>query len=151
MDFDTAGHLERSSSRKTRLLRRRLRAATRGGSRRGRLRGTGGSGFSVAADPTVVVPEVAGSGGGVVPQTTPSLAREERPSYREIWGLSDPSHYSLDQMEGRERVRVEIVPGVTEGVLEDGLGIQDQGVVWRQLGIGVCCEQVKNGGTPRAQ
>ena len=54
-------------------------------------------------------------------------------------------------MEGRERVRVEIVPGVTEGVLEDGLGIRDQGAVQRQLGIETCCEQVESGGTPRAQ
>ena len=83
LDISSAAPLEKPD-----FLRRRLRAATREGSGRGRLRGTGGSGVGVSADLTVVVPEVAGSGEGVVPRTTPSLAREERPeSSRDLGSL----------------------------------------------------------------
>ena len=72
LDISSAAPLEKPD-----FLQRLLRAATHEGSGHGCLRGAGGSGVGVAADPTVVVPEVVGSGGGVVPQTTPSLAREE--------------------------------------------------------------------------
>ena len=83
LDISSAAPLEKPD-----FLRRRLRAATHEGSARGRLRGTGGSGVCVASDPTVVVPEVVGSGGGVVPRTMPSLAREERPeSSRDLGSL----------------------------------------------------------------
>ena len=65
-----------------------MRAATREGSGRGRLRGTSGIGVGVAADSTVEVPGVVGSGGGVVLRTKPSLAREERPeSSRDLGSL----------------------------------------------------------------
>ena len=73
LDNSSADSLEKPD-----FLRRRLTAATRQGSGRGRLRGTGGNGVGAAGDPTAVVPEVVGSGGEVVLRTTPSPAREGR-------------------------------------------------------------------------
>ena len=83
LDISSAAPLKKPD-----FQRRRLRATTREGSGRGRLRGTGVSGVGVAADPTVVVPEVVGSGGGVGLRTTPPLAGEGRPeSSRDLGSL----------------------------------------------------------------
>ena len=57
LDNSSAAPLEKPD-----FLRRRLTAATREGSGRGRLRGTGGSGVGAAGNPTVVVPEVGQEG-----------------------------------------------------------------------------------------
>ena len=103
--------------------RRRLTVSTREGSGRGRHRGTGGSGASTGGGPTEVVSEGVGSAGEGGRRTRPSLARGGDQSHGEIWGLSDSGHHPLDQMEGWERVHVEIVPRVAEGVFEYGLRV----------------------------
>ena len=61
----------------------------------------------------------------------PHLLRPEvgDQGHGEIWGLYDYGHYSLDEMEGRERLPVEGVPRAAAGILEDGLWTWDEGAV----------------------
>ena len=53
-------------------------------------------------------------------------------------------------MEEWERVHVEMIPRVAEGIFEDGLRIWNQGAIQGQFRIEVCCEQVDCWGPPGA-
>ena len=61
----------------------------------------------------------------------PHLLRPEGEDqgHGEIWGPSDYGHYSLNEMEGQERLSVEGVTRAAEGVLGDGLWIWGEGAV----------------------
>ena len=117
-----------------------MTVSTREGSGRGHLRGTNGSGVDIGGSPTVVVPEGVGSAGGEGQRTRTSPARGGDQSHGEIWGLSDSGHHPVDQIERWERVYVERIPRVAEGVFEDGLRVWNQGAIQGKLRIEVCCE-----------
>ena len=111
--------------------RRRLTVSTCEGSGHGRLRETDGSGVGAEGGPTVVVPGGVGSAGGGGRRTRTSPARGGGggggdQSHGEIWGLSDSGHHPVDQIERWERVYVEMIPRVAEGVFEDGLRVWNQ-------------------------
>ena len=50
-------------------------------------------------------------------------------SHGEIGSLSDPGHHTPDERKGWERVNVQAVPSLARRILEDRLGIQDEGAV----------------------
>ena len=78
MDVLTQSDIARADPReKPDFQRIRWRVATREGSARGCLGGTGRSGAAATAGPTKAAREVVGSAEGEGPRTTPSLAREE--------------------------------------------------------------------------
>ena len=50
-------------------------------------------------------------------------------SHREIGGLSDSGHHPSDQRKGRKRVYVQVVPRMAKHILDDHLGIRNEGTV----------------------
>ena len=99
------------------------------GSARGRSGGTSGSGAAAKAGPTMVVQEVVGSVEGEGWRTTPSPARGGRLESWRDWGLSDSSHHSSDEGKGWKHVNVQVVPRMAKRILEDRLGVRNEGTV----------------------
>ena len=50
-------------------------------------------------------------------------------SHGEIGGLSDSGHHPSDQRKGRKHVNVQVVRRMVKCILEDRLGIRDEGTV----------------------
>ena len=61
----------------------------------------------------------------------------------EIEGLTDSGHHPPDQQKGWKCVHVQVVPRMAKCILEDRLGIWDEGTVWGKLRVEAHHEQVQ--------
>ena len=59
----------------------------------------------------------------------PLLLWPDRSGHGETGSLSDSGHYPFDQRKGWKCVNVQVVPRMPKRILEDCLGIQDEGRV----------------------
>ena len=69
-------------------------------------------------------------------------------SHRETRRLSDTGDYPTHQRKGRERVHVQVVPRMTECILEDGLWIRDQRAIKGQFRVEARRKEVYRRGCP---